>query len=145
MSESVSTPRVSSPYLDSYVGRNVMIVGQVSQLRGEIAVLNSDGNVTVNLNRVSTQIDAKSSGQTLTTLQEAHLTNGNGAQVIGKVNPDLTIKALSSTDLGPDVGMFCVVNPTDRPPLTAVFADYSLVKSVVEATQHHRSLFVFDN
>ncbi|KAH6675309.1 replication factor A protein 3 [Plectosphaerella plurivora] len=108
MSESVSTPRISSPYLDSHVGRNVIIVGKVTQLRGEIAVLDSDGNVTVNLDR------------------DAHLISGNGAQVIGKVNPDLTVKVLTSKDLGPDV-------------------DYSLVKSVVEATQQHRSLFVFDN
>ena len=36
--------------------------------------------------------------------QDAHLTNGNAAQIIGKVNPDLSIKVLSAQDLGPDVG-----------------------------------------
>lgn len=36
--------------------------------------------------------------------QESHLTNGNIVQVIGKVNPDLTVKVLNSKDLGPDVG-----------------------------------------
>jgi replication factor A3 len=36
--------------------------------------------------------------------QESHLANGNIVQVIGKVNPDLTVKVLSSRDLGSDVG-----------------------------------------
>lgn len=51
--EATSTPRISSPYLDTYVGRNVMIVGKVVQLRGEQAVVDADGNVTAHLNRVS--------------------------------------------------------------------------------------------
>jgi len=36
--------------------------------------------------------------------QEAHLSAGNGVQIIGKVNPDLSIKVLSSMDLGTSVG-----------------------------------------
>ncbi len=36
--------------------------------------------------------------------QEAHLSAGNGVQIIGKVNPDLSIKVLSSIDLGTGVG-----------------------------------------
>lgn len=52
MAESTSTPRVNAQYLDSYVGRNVMLVGKVIQLRGETAVVDADGNVTVNLDRV---------------------------------------------------------------------------------------------
>lgn len=31
---------------------------------------------------------------------------GNGAQVIGKVNPDLTVKVLNAIDLGSNVGMY---------------------------------------
>ncbi|OTA67449.1 hypothetical protein K449DRAFT_390167 [Hypoxylon sp. EC38] len=31
---------------------------------------------------------------------------GNGAQIIGKVNPDLTIKVLNAMDLGPNVGVY---------------------------------------
>lgn len=38
--------------------------------------------------------------------QEAHLTPGNYAQVIGKVNPDLTVKVLNSLDLGANVGTY---------------------------------------
>ncbi len=56
MSESVSTPRVTAPYLDSHVGRNVVLVGKVVQLRGDSAVIDSDGNVTAILNRVSSRL-----------------------------------------------------------------------------------------
>ncbi|KAK1688009.1 replication factor A protein 3-domain-containing protein [Colletotrichum godetiae] len=85
MAEATSTPRITAQYLDNYVGRNVMLIGKVLQLRGDSAVLDADGNVTAILNR------------------DVHLTNGNGAQIIGKVNPDLSIKVLTSRDLGADV------------------------------------------
>lgn len=48
----LSAPRISAPYLDSCVGQNVMLVGKVTQLRGDQATLDSDGIVTVLLNRV---------------------------------------------------------------------------------------------
>lgn len=51
--DAVSTPRVTCAYLNSYVGRNVMIVGKVIQLRGEEALIDADGNITAYLNRVS--------------------------------------------------------------------------------------------
>lgn len=51
--EATSTPRISSSYLDSYVGRNVMIVGKVIQLRGDQAIVDADGHITAHLNRVS--------------------------------------------------------------------------------------------
>ncbi|KID64188.1 DNA replication factor A subunit Ssb3, partial [Metarhizium brunneum ARSEF 3297] len=82
----LSSPRITAPYLDSFVGRLVTIVGKVTQLRGDQATIDSDGIVTVVLNR------------------DAHLTNGNAVQLIGKVNPDLSIKVLSSLDAGTDIG-----------------------------------------
>ncbi|TDZ34615.1 Replication factor A protein 3 [Colletotrichum sidae] len=88
MAEATSTPRITAQYLDNFVGRNVMLVGKVTQLRGDSAVLDADGNVTAMLNR------------------DVHLTNGNGAQIIGKVNPDLSIKVLTSRDLGANVGPY---------------------------------------
>ncbi|CAM1507826.1 Fc.00g046740.m01.CDS01 [Cosmosporella sp. VM-42] len=88
--QQMSTPRITAPYLDNFVGRVVMLVGKVTQLRGDQATLDSDGTVTVLLNR------------------EAHLANGNGVQVIGKVNPDLSIKVLTSRDLGTTVGEFAI-------------------------------------
>ncbi|KAI9898749.1 hypothetical protein N3K66_007109 [Trichothecium roseum] len=101
----LSAPRISAPYLDSCVGQNVMLVGKVTQLRGDQATLDSDGIVTVLLNR------------------DSHLANGSVAQVIGKVNPDLSIKVLTSQDLGPSV-------------------DMPLYLSVVDAVQRHRTLFM---
>ncbi|KAI0381822.1 hypothetical protein F5Y04DRAFT_280470 [Hypomontagnella monticulosa] len=84
--ESTSTPRISAALMDSYVGQNVIIVGKVLQLRGEVAFLEADGQVQANLNR------------------DCHLMVGNGAQIIGKVNPDLSVKVLNAIDLGSNVG-----------------------------------------
>ncbi|EON97600.1 putative dna replication factor a subunit ssb3 protein [Phaeoacremonium minimum UCRPA7] len=100
----MATPRITCPYLDSYVGRNVMLVGKVTQLRGDSATLDADGNVTALLN------------------PEAHLATGNAAQIIGKVNPDLSIKALSSLDLGSGV-------------------DIPLYQTVVEVSHQYKELF----
>ncbi|KPM40769.1 hypothetical protein AK830_g5775 [Neonectria ditissima] len=86
MAEQLCTPRITASYLDNFVGRVVMLVGKVTQLRGNQATLDSDGTVTVLLD------------------PEAHLANGNTAQIIGKVNPDLSIKVWSSRDLGTSVG-----------------------------------------
>ncbi|XDG02216.1 hypothetical protein ABKA04_001831 [Annulohypoxylon sp. FPYF3050] len=83
--ESTSTPRISATLMDSYVGQNVIIVGKVVQLRGDTAFLEADGQVQANLNR------------------DCHLMVGNGAQIIGKVNPDLSIKVLNAIDLGNNV------------------------------------------
>ncbi len=51
--EAASTPRITSAYLDSYVGKNVTIIGKVTQLRGEEATIDADGSITAHLNRVS--------------------------------------------------------------------------------------------
>lgn len=108
MSEQLSTPRITAPYLDSFVGRHVIVVGKVTQLRGEQATLDAEGTITVILNR------------------ESHLANDNAAQVIGKVNPDLSIKVLSAKDLGPNV-------------------DLRLYSAVVDATHRHKSIFISEN
>jgi replication factor A3 len=84
--ETAATPRVTATYLASYIGKNVIVVGKVIQLRGDEATLDADGTINAQLNR------------------DAHLSAGNGVQVIGKVNPDMSIKVLTSLDLGPGVG-----------------------------------------
>lgn len=56
--------------------------------------------------------------------QEAHLTPGNYAQVIGKVNPDLTVKVLNSLDLGANVGTYLhthTYNPSSLPSTCLFF------------------------
>ncbi|KAB5575633.1 replication factor A protein 3 [Coniochaeta sp. 2T2.1] len=110
--EATATPRVTSQYLDNYVGRNVMVVGKVVQLRGDTAVVDADGNVTAHLNR------------------DSHLQMGSGAQLIGKVNSDLSIKVLSSTTVESPAGV-----------------DYDLYRTVVELSQlpSVKNLFVKDD
>lgn len=54
--EATSTPPISCPYLDSHVGQNVRVVGKVIQLRGDTAIIDADGNITANLNRVCTRL-----------------------------------------------------------------------------------------
>lgn len=39
-------------------------------------------------------------------MQEAHLRPGNAVQIIGKVNPDLSVRVFSALDLGAGVGKF---------------------------------------
>ncbi|KAL3423260.1 replication factor A protein 3 [Phlyctema vagabunda] len=82
MAESISTPRITSEYLDSFTNRTVRIVGKVTQLRGEQATIDAQGNVTAHLNR------------------DSHLTVGNAIEIVGKVNQDLSIKVLKATDMG---------------------------------------------
>ncbi|KAI1776327.1 replication factor A protein 3 [Hypoxylon cercidicola] len=106
--ESVSTPRISAALMDSYVGHNVIIVGKVLQLRGDTAFLEADGQVQANLNR------------------DCHLMVGNGAQIIGKVNSDLTIKVLNASDLGTNV-------------------DYQLSQNVVDVTHQFKDIFVYSD
>jgi hypothetical protein len=55
MAEQLSTPRITAPYLDNFVGRHVLLMGKVTQLRGDEAIIDSDGAVTVSLNRVRTR------------------------------------------------------------------------------------------
>ncbi|RDA91786.1 hypothetical protein CP533_2821 [Ophiocordyceps camponoti-saundersi (nom. inval.)] len=105
MSEQMCAPRITAHYLSSSAGRLVTVVGKVTQLRGEQATIEADGVISVTLNR------------------DARLTVGNAAQIIGKVNPDMSVKALSSRDLGAGV-------------------DFALCTAVVEATHRHQDIFI---
>ncbi|KAG6006153.1 hypothetical protein E4U21_007263 [Claviceps maximensis] len=107
MSEQLSAPRITASYLENFQGRHVTIVGKVTQLRDGHAIIDADGPVTLSLNR------------------DARLTNGNAVQVIGKVSPDLSVKVLTSKDLGPNV-------------------DFKLCSAVVEVTHRHKDIFVLD-
>ncbi|KAM3504585.1 hypothetical protein MY11210_008304 [Beauveria gryllotalpidicola] len=104
MSEHIAAPRITASSLDAFINKHVSIVGKVTQLRGDQATIDADGNVTILLNR------------------EAHLTNGNAALFIGKVNPDHSIKALSSRDVGANI-------------------DMGLCSRVAEVAQRHKALF----
>ncbi|TGO58482.1 hypothetical protein BCON_0054g00120 [Botryotinia convoluta] len=82
MAETPTTPRITSPYLNSFTSRTVRMVGKVTQLRGDEATIESDGVVTVILNR------------------DSHLQVGNAVEIVGKVNQDLSVKVLKATDFG---------------------------------------------
>jgi replication factor A3 len=84
MADPISTPRITSQYLDSFTNRTIRITGRVTQLRGEQAIIDSDGNVTAHLNR------------------DAHLTVGNVVEIVGKVNQDLSVKVFKALDMGRD-------------------------------------------
>lgn len=53
MAESMATPRVNCQYLDNFTNQTVRLIGKVVQLRGDEATIDSQGNVTARLNRVS--------------------------------------------------------------------------------------------
>jgi len=91
MAEALSTPRITSQYLDSFTNKTVRITGKVTQLRGEQATIDSEGVVTAHLNR------------------DSHLTVGNAIEIVGKVNQDLSVKVLKATDMGTNLD-FAAVN-----------------------------------
>lgn len=53
MADLAVTPRITAQYLDSFVNRNVLLVGKVTELRGDQATIDCEGTVTLILNRVS--------------------------------------------------------------------------------------------
>ncbi|KAL2075485.1 hypothetical protein VTL71DRAFT_428 [Oculimacula yallundae] len=84
MAEPISTPRITSTYLESFTNRTIRIIGKVTQLRGDQATIDSEGVVTAHLNR------------------DAHLTVGHAVEIVGKVNQDLSVKVLMAVDMGKD-------------------------------------------
>ena len=50
---SEATPRITAQYLEQFSHKIVCLVGKVTQLRGETAIVDADGQITVHLNRVS--------------------------------------------------------------------------------------------
>ncbi|PSS13139.1 hypothetical protein M430DRAFT_105547 [Amorphotheca resinae ATCC 22711] len=99
MAEQISTPRITSQYLDAFTGKTVIITGKVTQTRGDTALIDSEGVVTVLLNR------------------DSHLKPGNAVEIVGKVNQDLTVKVLMATDMGTNLdyaAVNAVVDATHR-------------------------------
>ncbi|ESZ96553.1 hypothetical protein SBOR_3055 [Sclerotinia borealis F-4128] len=82
MSETPTTPRITSSYLNSFTSRTVRMVGKVTQLRGLEASIDCDGAVSVLLR------------------PDSHLQVGSAVEIVGKVNQDLSVKVLQATDFG---------------------------------------------
>ena len=48
-----ATPRITAQYLENFTHQTVRVLGKVIQMRGEQALVDSGGQITVILNRVS--------------------------------------------------------------------------------------------
>ncbi|CCX12047.1 replication factor A protein 3 [Pyronema domesticum] len=101
---SPQTPRINAAYLEKWVNHTVRIVGKVTGVQGGMANIDSAGPVTLQLTR------------------DCALIPNNGAEVIGKVMPDGTLKVLTSWDLGPDV-------------------DYSIAEAIVDVNHRYKQVF----
>ncbi|KAF2140529.1 uncharacterized protein K452DRAFT_319453 [Aplosporella prunicola CBS 121167] len=99
-----TTPRITAPYLENFTHQTVRILGKVAQLRGEQATIDAGGSITLHLNR------------------DAHLVPNNAVEVIGKVNNDLSVKVLTSTDFGQGI-------------------DFKAAEAVVDATHRYKEIF----
>ncbi|KAL8882852.1 MAG: hypothetical protein Q9192_007512, partial [Flavoplaca navasiana] len=80
-----ATPRINARYLESFTNTTVRILGRVTSLRGENATIDANGSVQLHLNR------------------DAHLTLNNAVEIIGKVQPDLSIKVFQAMDFGSNI------------------------------------------
>ncbi|KAL0253107.1 hypothetical protein SLS55_010558 [Diplodia seriata] len=98
------TPRITAPLLEKFTHRTVRILGKVSQLRGEQATIDAGGSINLHLNR------------------DSHLTLNNAVEVIGKVNSDLSVRVLTSTDFGSNI-------------------DFTAAEAVVDATHRYKEIF----
>ncbi|KAI4279325.1 MAG: hypothetical protein LQ337_000356 [Flavoplaca oasis] len=99
-----ATPRINARYLESFTNTTVRILGRVNSLRGENATIDANGSVQLHLNR------------------DAHLTLNNAVEIIGKVQPDLSIKVFQAMDFGSNV-------------------DFNAVEAVVDATHRYKEIF----
>ncbi|KAL1798909.1 hypothetical protein ACET3X_002946 [Alternaria dauci] len=79
------TPRILAPHLANFQHRIVRMLGKVTQLRGETAVIDAGGNVDVVLNR------------------DSHLAVGHAVEIIGKVDQNLQVKVQAVTDFGTNI------------------------------------------
>ncbi|KAK3648575.1 hypothetical protein LTR56_004346 [Elasticomyces elasticus] len=101
-----ATPRINAPYLDQFQHRTVRILGKVRQLRGESATIDASGDIQVHLTR------------------DSHLQLNHAVEIIGKVQADLSVRVMASTDFGPEGGI-----------------DFASVDAVVDATHRYHEIF----
>ncbi|MCJ1461941.1 hypothetical protein MMC07_000541 [Pseudocyphellaria aurata] len=129
---SEATPRINAKYLDAFANRTVRILGKVVTLRGESAVVEANGAIVVHLNR------------------DAHLTLHNAVELVGKVQPDLSIKVFQATDFGDKI---VSTTPSQSLKVSGVAAqlalqltlvlslDFAAVEALVDATHRYKEIF----
>ncbi|KAF2723657.1 replication factor A protein 3 [Polychaeton citri CBS 116435] len=106
MAEPTATPRITAQYLEQFAHQTVRILGKVRQLRGESATIDSGGQINIHLNR------------------DAHLQLNHAAEIIGKVQNDLSVKVMAATDFGPEGNI-----------------DFNAYEAVVDATHRYNTIF----
>ncbi|KAF2835432.1 ssDNA binding protein-like protein Ssb3 [Patellaria atrata CBS 101060] len=99
-----STPRITAQFLESFTHQTVRILGKVVQIRGEQATVDAGGEINVILNR------------------DSHLVPNHAVEIIGKVQNDLTVRVLTSTDFGTGI-------------------DFAASEAVVDATHRYKEIF----
>lgn len=100
------TPRITAQYLEQFSHQTVRILGKVRQLRGEQATIDAGGSISVFLNRVRVTlyclcrvVHGLLTGKGK---QDAHLQLNHAVEIIGKVQNDLSVRVMASTDFGPE-------------------------------------------
>ncbi|KAK9465721.1 replication factor A protein 3 [Lipomyces arxii] len=81
------TPRITAQLLQMYQGRVVRLIGKLTDIRGNSATLDSAGSVNVSLAR------------------GVEFQQGHFYEVIGRVNPDLSLQMLDGVDFGTNIDM----------------------------------------
>ncbi len=130
---SESTPRINAKYLQPFTNQTVRILGKVTSLRGETATIDANGSINIHLTRVCLPqtpsspyrpLLSKIKAQTANapTPQDSHLALNNAVEIIGKVQPDLSVKVLQATDFGDGI-------------------DWVAVEAVVDATHRYKEIF----
>ncbi|KAF2748842.1 replication factor A protein 3 [Sporormia fimetaria CBS 119925] len=107
MADAPITPRILAPHLQQFQHRTVRILGKVVQLLGESAVINADGNVDLKLTA------------------DCHLALNHAVEIIGKVEPNLSVKVLKATDFGTGI-------------------DFQAANAVVDVTHRYKEIFYSD-
>ncbi|CCJ28562.1 unnamed protein product [Pneumocystis jirovecii] len=100
------TPRINASLCEQFVDQTVRMIVKVKKLKGDTALVDSSGLIEVHLNRDSNFIE------------------GNTFEIIGKINPNLSINVLTSINFGKDI-------------------DFGAVDSVVEIShKYHELIFI---
>lgn len=142
---SEATPRINAQYLDHFNHQTVRIVGKVRQIRGETATIEANGSITLHLNKVRDDIAEEGRTHAYDTYQDCHLQNNHAFEIIGRVQQDLSVKVLASTDFGPESNIgTALTNRREGPEkmlLLTRIADFNAIDAVVDATHRHHEIF----
>jgi len=79
-------------------------------------------------------------------LQDSHLQLNHAVEIIGKVQNDLSVRVMASTDFGPEgnIGEFFLGLLTVEPAFVranARLSDFNAVEAVVDATHRYPEMF----